>query len=52
MQEAKSLAPESTYVDEMLDHARHLSQEFPVRSAAQPQAHTPKTSARKDTVHN
>jgi tetratricopeptide (TPR) repeat protein len=52
MKEAKSLAPESTYVDEILDHARHLSQEFPARSAVQPQAHTPKTPARDATVHN
>jgi hypothetical protein len=36
MEMAKRLAPESTYVDEILAHAKHLSEEFPVHNAMHP----------------
>ncbi len=36
MEMAKSLAPDSTYVDEILDHARHLASVFPVHNAMRP----------------
>ncbi len=39
MREAKSLAPDSTYVDMNLDRARHLAQEFPVHNAMHPAPH-------------
>jgi hypothetical protein len=39
MEMAKSLAPDSTYVDMNLDRARHLAQEFPVHNAMHPAPH-------------
>jgi hypothetical protein len=52
MKVAKTLSHDDKYVDTILDHAQHLEQEFPVRSAMHPSAHTTQIPAQKSTVHN